>query len=371
MFQKKVIFIFSILLAGLILPIPLYSLSIESAREKIKNEDYEEAIKELNTILESDSENVEAIELLGEIEKIGNKKRAEALTAKALVEIDNRRFEAAYKYLKEAIVIDPENLKARQLYLSIHDVMKVEEESIALEATGEEKKTVPGEAEAAPLSEEEKQKAPPRYDTAIVKLSTSYDFANSNKLSYLDSRISMIGARVDARYYFDFFEKRLGVSVDYTVYPLKISGDERIKFIAHRVNASGRFRMFFFEDGPQRLTVGARLNYHFFTLQNLLEQGAYNFKQIYGPSLGIFISDPVVYRFVKNDFFKNFGLEGEFNYLFLIGQGAAPSSLELYLGAYYDLERFRFSLGYRLYSIATEAINETYNDIEVGAGYRF
>jgi tetratricopeptide (TPR) repeat protein len=366
---------FVLILTGLTIPSRGVCQSIESAREKFLLKEYEEALSEIEAVLEADSENLEAIELLKEVELISKQRRAEALTQRALAEIENRRFEQAYGYLEQAILIDPDNQQARRLFLSLHEVGVIEEESVAMVLEEQEKAAAATEdiisVEEGGPGTLEKEAPEPRYDTALVKVSTSYTFANSNRLDYIDGRVSMIGARIDGRYYFDFWERRVGVSLDYIAYPLKTYGDSRIKFVVHRANASARIRTYFFEEDNRRLIVGGRLSYHFFTLQNLMTEGVYNFKQIYGPSLGVFVSDPVVYRFVKNDFFKNFGLEGEFNYLFLIGQGTAPSSLEMYLGAYYNLDRYRFSLGYRLYSISKESINESYSDIEISAGYRF
>ncbi len=363
-----------LLLMGSVAPAIGICQDIGTARELFSNEEYEEAIAELEKILEADSENLDAISLLSEVEQKNRQKRSAVLTQKALGEIENRRFETAYEYLEQAIIIDPENETARRLFLSLYEVGEIEEESVAMAAETPEGVPPAGTAvPAAPAVEPgvEMEEGTPRYDTALVRVSASYTFADSNKLDYIDGRVSLLGARVDARYYLPFWDRRIGASLDYTVYPLKTSGDSRIKFVVHRANVSARIRTYFFEEEDYRLTVGAKLNYHFFTLQNLMTEGAYNFKQIYGPSIGIFVSDPVVYRFVKNDFFKNFGLEGEFDYLFLIGQGTAPSSLELYLGAFYDLDHYRFSLGYRLYSISKEGINEHYSDIELSAGYRF
>jgi hypothetical protein len=103
-----------------------------------------------------------------------------------------------------------------------------------------------------------------------------------------------------------------------------------------------------------------------------MDEAVYNFKQIYGPSFGVFVSDPVFYRFLHTEFFRNFGLEGEFSYLFLLGQAdPAPSAFELYVGTYYSLNRFRFNLGYRLYRIRKESVIERFNDIEIGAGFMF
>jgi len=373
--QIRNIFAYGLILlfCGLFVPMPGKCQSLESAEQKLLNEDYDAAVEELEAILEADSENIDAISLLNEVEQKSRQKRSAALTQRALGEIENRRFEDAYEYLQQAILIDPENEQARRLFLSLYEVGEIEEESVALAAEqAVVAAAVPvGEPEAGTEETESLPPPPPQYDTALIKLSTSYTFANSNKLDYIDGRVSLIGARIEGRYYLDFWEKRIGASVDYTIYPLKTYGDSRIQFIVHRANIAARIRTYFFEEENSKLTVGAKLNYHFFTLQNLAEAGAYNFKQIYGPSIGIFVSDPVIYRFVKNDFFKDFGLEGEFNYLFLMGQGTAPSSLELYLGAYYNLDRYRFSLGYRLYSISKESINENYSDIEISAGYRF
>jgi hypothetical protein len=182
----------------------------------------------------------------------------------------------------------------------------------------------------------------------------------------------LLGARLDGRYYFDFLSRRFGLSLDYSGNLVKMSGDDSIKFSAHRLNTSARFRHYFFENDFGRLTVGGRLIYHLFLLQNRENQGVYNFTRLYGPAFGVFVSDPVVYRFLKKNFFRNLGFEGEFTYLFLIGGGDdAPSSPEFYIGSYYDLKRYRFSLGYRRYTIRTSDIKENYNDIELGAGYRF
>ncbi|MBN2325422.1 MAG: hypothetical protein JXQ30_16980 [Spirochaetes bacterium] len=373
--------------AGSVVPAAGICQDIETARELLSNEKYEEALAELEKLLEADGDNLDAISLLNEVERMSKKKRSAVLTEKALGEIENRRFETAYEYLEQAIIIDPENETARRLFLSLYEVGEIEEESVALAKTPEGVPAagtgVPAEAGAAATAGAVEEGAAaevpgavteektPQYDTALIRVSASYTFADSNKLDYLDGRVSLLGARVDARYYLPFWDRRIGASLDYTVYPLKTSGDSRIKFVVHRANVSARIRTYFFEEAERRLTVGAKLNYHFFTLSNLMTEGAYNFKQIYGPSIGVFVSDPVIYRFVKSDFFKNFGLEGEFDYLFLIGQGTAPSSLELYLGAFYDLDRYRFSLGYRLYSISKESVNENYSDIEISAGYRF
>jgi hypothetical protein len=166
-------------------------------------------------------------------------------------------------------------------------------------------------------------------------------------------------------------KRRLGVSLDYTGNFLKLSGNDAIDFTTHRVNVSARFRTYFFEKEYGRLTVGARLSYHLFFLSNKMDEGVYNFTQVYGPSFGVFLEDPVLYRFWRNSVTRRLGFEGEFNYLVVTGGDDAPTSPEIYLGAYYDVDRYRFSLGYRSYGIKNDRVKESYDDIELGVGYRF
>jgi tetratricopeptide (TPR) repeat protein len=367
--------------------------SIESARDKYESGDFEGALEEVQAILEQDSKNLRAQSLMSEIERAMKKVEAQELTERALVEINSRRFEEAYGYLEQALILDPENSQARELYLSIHEVLQVEGESmeemlkrqqeelavLEEEPVGE----VPAEVEPIEVEPEEEEEPEPepveekaplvrRYDRVSIRGGFVFTFANSNNLNYVDSSVTLLGIRLDGRYYFNFWERRLGLSLDYTGDFLKLGGSEYINFGTHRLNFSVRIRTYFFDRDYGRLTLGARLNYHLFLLNNREDQGVYNFTSLYGPSLGIFFEDPVIYRFWKVSFLRSFGFEGEFNYLFIIGQGAdAPSASEWYLGAYYDLKCYRFHTGYRRYRIRNDDVKEAYNDIELGAGYRF
>jgi len=385
-----IIFI-TVIAALFLLPAGLFSQTVDSARDLLKAGDYTGAEEELKSLLESEPDNIDALALLDEVQRTVKQEKARVFVEKALIEINNRNFEQAYAYLEQAIMLDPENARARELYLSIHEVGEIEkksiEEQIALQKNeaarkAEEAKKAPekktGVEGAAGVSGPEvttgKPKPPeqkPEYNRALIKIATAYSFTNSNNLDFIDSKISHFGGRFDGRYYFDFMERRFGVSLDYIGYYIKTSGDESINFSVHRTNVSARYRMFFFETDGLKLTAGARLNYHIFLFQNRESEGAYNFTRIYGPSIGIFFSDPVLYRFIKKDFFKNVGFEGEMNYLFLLGKGSPPWSPELYIGSFYTLNRYQFGLGFRSYSLRTSDIKETYRDIELSAGYMF
>jgi len=388
------IIIISVITALFFLPASLFSQTVDSARDLLKAGDYTGAEEELKSLLESEPDNIDALALLDEVQRTVKQEKARVLVEKALIEINNRNFDQAYAYCEQAILLDPENARARELYLSIHEVGEIEkksvEEQVALEkektpqeAAREKEKAQTPEGEtgvekaagaAGPEVTTGKPKAPekkPEYNRALIKIATAYSFSNSNNLDFIDSKISHFGGRFDGRYYFNFLDRRLGASLDYVGYYIKTSGDESINFSVHRTNVSARYRMFLFETGGLKLTAGARLNYHIFLLQNRESEGAYNFTRIYGPSIGVFFSDPVLYRFIKKDFFKNVGFEGEMNYLFLLGKGSPPRSPEWYIGSFYTLNRYQFGLGFRSYSLRTSDIKETYRDIELSAGIMF
>jgi tetratricopeptide (TPR) repeat protein len=108
------------------MPVVSRAQSLESARESYEQGNYTEAEEELREILAADSENNEALSLLREIELHRRKDEAAALTNRALIEINSRNFREAYALLERALILDPENRQARELYLSIHEVLQVE-----------------------------------------------------------------------------------------------------------------------------------------------------------------------------------------------------------------------------------------------------
>jgi tetratricopeptide (TPR) repeat protein len=404
---RELFFIFILILLISMIPSVMLAQTVESARELYEAGNFEGALQELQSILADDVENLEAQSLQSEVQLALQRLQARELTEAALVEINSRRFEQAYAYLEQAILLDPENSEARELYLSIHEVLQVEGESIEemlerqqkeLTAVGEpppgeemegpdtdiSEETAAAAAAAVAVPEEQpvsEEKAAPehtpveeveRFDTLFIRGGLVFTFANSDNLDYVDSSVSLLGIHLDGRYFFDFWEKRFGLSFGYIGSFLKLGGSEYVNFSTHRLNVSVRLRTYFFEEDYGRLTVGAILNYHLFILNNRETLGVYNFTRVYGPSLGFYIEDPVLYRFLKKPFLRSFGMETEFYRLFMIGKGSeAPSATEWYLGAYYDYKRYRFHTGYRHYRIRNDSVKESYNDIELGVGYRF
>ena len=357
--RKKIRCLMSVLVFAVIL-IQLstsnsFAKSLKSARKKFDKKNYIAAEKELKSLIKSNPDDYEARKLLKKIDAVRKQKESKKLTQNALLEIDNKNFKKALSILEKAILLDPSNDRARDLYISIKDVVKIEKKSVT--DNKREKK------EEAIMTGRNKY-----YFNGGV----SFTFAESDNVDYFKTDITLLGLRLDGRYYFDYLGRRLGLSGDYTGYLIKTTGNENILFLTQRLNATVRFRTFFFENPNGKLTVGARLNFHYFNLQNFKGRGVYNFINIYGPSFGVFVSDPVIYRFFKNSFVRSIGFESEINYLFMPGKGASsPSVIDLYAGGYYKLDRFRFCLGYRLYWIGSDNVKESYNTIELSVGYAF
>ena len=409
-------------------PLMLRCQTVESAREKFLAGNYEEAESEIKSVLEKEKGNIEAENLLLEIERARKKKQSFLLTKKALLEIENRNFEEAYNLLKEAIIQDPENEEARKLYLSIHEIAEIEKKSLEniikeevskskiteevqiakkIETQGEVGVEVsaetqekskskeaeinkPGEIEPAEKVEQPKKIEPARpvekiippekpepgkpkkrRNHAYIQVTSAYTVANSNNLDYVNSKVSLLGGDVFGYYYFNFLKEHVGISTNYSISFLKLKGEDVVDFLVQRVNASVRYRAFLFEkDENLKLTVGAMLGYNLFSLHSKTEYGVYKFTTLYSPGFGFFISDPVIYRFIKNKIFENLGFEGELNFVYLFRKGA-PYSLDIYSGAYYDVARYRISLGFNTEIIKDREVHERYNNIQIGSGYRF
>jgi len=413
-----ILFIFS--------PLIVRCQTVESAKEKFLAGNYEEAESEIKSVLEKERGNIEAENLLLEIEKARKKKQSFLLTKKAILEIENRNFEEAYNLLKEAIVKDPENEEARKLYLSIHEIAEIERKSLeniikeevskskiteevqiaeAIEMPEEkpevkvesgessrskEAETKPKEIEPAEKVEQPKKIEPARpvekiippekpkpgkpkkrRNHAYIQVTSAYTVANSNNLDYVNSKVSLLGGDVFGYYYFNFLKEHVGISTNYSISFLKLKGEDVVDFLIQRVNASVRYRAFLFEkDDNLKLTVGTMLGYNLFSLHNKTEYGVYKFTTLYSPGFGFFISDPVIYRFIRSKIFENLGFEGELNFVYLFRKGA-PYSFDIYSGAYYDVARYRISLGFSTEIIKDREVRERYSNIQIGSGYRF
>ncbi|NOY08082.1 MAG: hypothetical protein GXP33_04490 [Spirochaetes bacterium] len=409
----KIFITLTVLFLLLLLPVIAFAQSIESAEEKFNSGDYKSAVEEINEILKQNSNNIDAIKLLHKIETEQKKEKSKILTEKALIEIDNRNFKTAYKYLKDAILLDPENQQASDWYLSISEIIQVEEKSSKEQALVAVKKAsasknanvrqgveesqgsqenqkqiepqngvqnIPG-ASAAVIKPEQKTAVmvpaqgkkiinKERENIAYISLYPTYTFADSNNLDYIDSHITLLGSRLETAYYLPVLNRGIGISIDYSSLFFKATGSNYINFMVHNLNASLRFRLRLFKDYfNNSLIIGIKANYRFFYLYNLESAGVYNFVNLYGPSAGVFISDPIVSRIFRLNFFKGLGFEGEFDFFYISVN--APYSIEYYAGIYYKLKRLKISAGFRSNIIIRNTTLESYNTIQAGVGYLF
>ena len=374
--------------------------SIESVKEKIKNNDLEGAQTEVIKILQKDKNNIDALELLNKIKKLKRQKESEILTKKALIAIDNEDFEVAYDLLEKALVLDPDNKKARDLFLSLNDVVniekksekeeqKIESEKIAkkeemqiAKAQESKVKNVPEKKEEIVIKEEkninqtiskEEKKKPKKQEFTNwleAEVFPLFAFTKSNRLNYIDSSQSLVGSGLGVSYYPNFIKRKVGISIDYLSFFIKTSGSDYIKFNIHRFNISLKYRFYLLKDSKgNKLFIEPKLGYSYFYLNNLMNYGAYDFKKLYGPSIGVRLLDPVFYRFINKDFLKKIGMKAVFNLLY-IPQKNAPISPEFYIGSYYKIKKsFNVNLGFRSYMIFKGDVHETYNDIEAGVSY--
>ncbi len=338
---------------------------LQSALEKYNNGDLNGALAELNAILKKEPDNLEARKLQNNIVHEMNKKESEKLTELALIEIDKKNFDNAQEFLKQAIKKDPDNKKARDLFLAIEEVKRAEG-------------VKPGSEQIITSREQVGREEKPKqeqgtHDNFFITLSPYFASSGSNAVSGIDSGVTHLGVKAEAVYYFNLLGGLLGLSLDYSGTFLKLSGLDEINIIIHKADAFARFRIHLFETDSFRTELGVKAGYRLYYLQNIESRGAYNFTLLYGPAFGIFFSDPVLARFINNDFLKNCGIEGEAGLLLIPGEGnqAWIFNLDFYLGIYYRMGSFCYCFGYSYYGIMREALSETSHAILVGVRYYF
>ncbi len=386
LFKRSVVFfIFFLLFTGLFQY--AYSQSIDSVKEKIKNGDLKAAEEEVLQILKNDKNNVDALELLNQIKKLKKQKESDLLTEKAIIAIDNGDFEVAYDLLEKALVLNPENKKAMELFLSLNEVVKIEKQSekeeqqkVEKETKGKEVTIAKGEGGAvaiaqgkkqapqeAPLKETTQKKGRKRLELELFPL---FAFTNSNKLSYVDSSQSLVGSGIGVSYYPGIANDKLGFSLVYLSYFVKASGIEYIKFNIHRATLFFEYRIYTLMDKKKnRMIIEPKIGYSFFYLNNLMEYSAYEIKKLYGPVVGVGLQDPIFSRFIDKDFFKKMSGRLDLNILY-IPQKGAPLSSEIFTGFNYLLKKnLGINLGFRLYMVFKDNVRETYSDVELGASY--
>jgi hypothetical protein len=304
------------------------------------------------------------------------------LTEQAIKELDAHNFKNAYQLIMEAVKLDPSNETAKNLYVNLNELIELPGHALpnyvkerGIPAVGKERVIVDKNA-AGPVVYTGKEKYSltesefPMKSMSYLKLGLMYSMGESNFLNYVDSDVRLLGLRAEAGHYFNQTEGRLGLSADYTGYFVKIQGDQRIDFTVHRLNAFLLNRNNFFPCEAGSLIIGFRAGYHYYMLQNKTKEGAYYFKELNGPALGVFFSEPLFFRLWENETLKSIGLEGGLNCVPMLWMNNPVMALEYNVAFTYNLERIRFSMGWRSYQIDNGKVRERFSDIELSTEYR-
>ena len=244
----------------------------------------EEALDAVNLYLEQNEGDPQAIQLKEGIELDLNLTRSTELTTQALLLIDVDEFEQARALLGEALIADPGNTLAMELYVSLSDIVKAESVQedipqaegtedvtpvvaagtavvIAADSDEETGEGAPSESTGStespsPASEEkeEESKEKSRSKTPFgFSVGPRLTFANSNYLT-LDSGVTLMGVKADAWVFLPFWETRLGFSATYTGDLFKLSGSDAINFSTNRIKGLALIRTWIFTTaaaGPQ------------------------------------------------------------------------------------------------------------------------
>ncbi|TAL30360.1 MAG: hypothetical protein EPN93_19780 [Spirochaetes bacterium] len=295
------------------------------------------------------------------------------LTLQAQEELSRHRFADAYRLVQRAVMLDPANSEAKDLYMSLYELIddpenrviqtpeprRAEHSAIVaqpkIESPGVRTVTVPAVDVRAPASGD-------RY----VKLGFLYAQGESDYLDYVDSTVRLLGGRAEAGYYFQNAGPSFGLSADYTGYLFKTRGDPRIDILVHRLNVTVARREDFFGGYGRPLVVGVRAGYHLFLLQNRNTEGAYYFRELNGPLVGFFFSEPLFHRFWKNDLLKPMGVEGGINFVPVMKRSDFARAFEYNALLTCDMTTVRVSFGWRSYQIDNGETRERFSGVETG-----
>ena len=254
--------------------------------------------------------------------------KSKVITQKAIHEIDKNNLNEAYGLVKNAISLDPSNTKAKELYVRLHELfgkgkwsntekmnkrfpnnLKTQNKRSHLKSKKEISCDCVENCDkilAKRKEEIETGKYIEDLHTIMVKATGVVSFSESNYLRHINSSMVMGGAGLSAEYYNSYFGKKAGLSINYLGLFLKFDGDDRINFITHRVDGFLLLRTFLFSIHGERFEVGLKFGYQYFYLGNKEPEGAYYYTSIWGPAIGLFIRDPVLYRLWNTPIFKKF-----------------------------------------------------------------
>ncbi len=351
----------------------------------------EEALDAVNLYLEQNAGDRQAIQQKEIIVLDLNLTRSTTLTTQALLLIDAGVLGEARALLGEALIANPGNTLAMELYVSLSNIVKAEslQEEIPQTDSTEEVTPVVAAGTGAVVvagSEEETGEGDPSRSTESVSSTVeeksqdkaSYGFslgprltlANSNYLT-LDSGVTLLGVKADAWVFLPYWDTRLGFSATYTGDFFKLSGSDVINFSTNRIKGLALIRTWIFDNGSSKTTIGGGIGYDLFALNNKETDGAYLIVKYAGPSISFFISDPIFARFLSGEFVNNLSFNLNIDGTFSSGGSGTLYGMDLGFQASYYFGLLGISLGYDFYGLYLGTTAETYNSISLTCDIAF
>jgi len=329
---------------------------------------------------------VAMIFIICDIEAIDVKKfvQSENLTIAAQNKINAYKFKEAYKLLQKAILVNPDNEIAKKLYMPLYEMFNRGKKKQTRGLAQKRNKVKPVAQRITGCREcmndcenylrKKREKAYKDFIAKEASLKVGVKFAwqltQSNYLPFLNAETSLLATGFELFYFPSFLGKLGGIHLDYHGGLVNILGDSRIKFLSHRATGDLILRGFFFVNNGMALEAGIMWGYHYYNLQNLKTEGAYFYRSIWGPSVGIYIREPLLGRFVKNSFLKKSGIELKANVILNIDDNTSPVTGDFYGGIYIGLKNMDIGIGYRFYSIWGKEVTEYFQDIIISIQWR-
>lgn len=361
------------------------------------------ALQAVTEILKEHPKDAQALRLKAAIEKDLAVNHSSDLTNDALLFIDQSQFSNAKELLRQALLANPNNELAMDLYVSLSHIDLAEAAQVQVDDTKIVSATaIPNErneeptattvvsatTEATdsdttttttlPVSEEDSTTGSSEKPESEKKEKSGNSipfgfsagpritFANSNQLT-IDSKATLLGLEADAWMYLPIWDSRIGFQAGYAGDFIAMSSAEGVNFTSHRFVGSALLRTWLFDDETYRTTLGGSLNYNWFINQNKELEGAYLIREFIGPGFGFFIEDPIIARFADGDFSRNLSFRFSTDTYFSSGPSGLLTGLDLDVGAKFNFGPMGVALGYDLFALFLDGTRESYNSIYIKA----
>jgi tetratricopeptide (TPR) repeat protein len=406
----KFLICISILLPTLLAAQELPSLS--EIQALFDDGQFSEAQNLIEAYLSENPGDRDAQRLQNNIEQELNKIESAALTEEAVFQIEETNFNQAYILLEQAVLLDPDNERALDLFVRLQEVVDLEEVSRLEEAqasadnqvqdqssannesTTSDDQTVEdsqaattNQADSAPAddsiasTDSEELKEEPASDTprpvwndhikTYVPLNLT--FSGSDVVEGVSSFLLLGGTGLSFEYSPGFLDNLIWLILSYDGDFFTAIGDDRVSYTMHDIVAKVGAQLKLF---PQDEVVVAELlgviGYNLFLLNNSADEGLYYFNLLYSPTFGFTVRDHILARFFEGDLYRKLKFKFSFELSFIPIPDDTIWMNDFYFGAEYKISDFlSVYLGDKLFINSASNVTEIFNRIGIGAALSF